>query len=361
MASAKAKWSQLRVGLMSIASFAILGFLIFLMTSSKGFFKTTADLYTYMGDSAAIVQGAPVRLNGILIGKVSLVELSGETNPVRAVRITLQVQDSFFPSIPENSTAKLAQENLLGTRYVNITRGTSPQSIKPGAEIASATTPELEDLFQQGYSSLGSLDSILKKLNDVLDQVQSGKGTIGQLLVDDTMARKANLALDDVHKIADTINVALASPDNSLGRLLHDNGDLYDDVRRSLKRIDTMLEALNNGEGSAGKFLKDPAVFDDFHKAITDVRELLAGINRGEGSAGKFLKSTEMHDQIVASLGRLDALIDKINNGNGTISALLNNPALFEDLDGTTRELQGLLKDFRSNPKKFLRIKLGLF
>ena len=25
------------------------------------------------------------------------------------------------------------------------------------------------------------------------------------------------------------------------------------------------------------------------------------------------------------------------------------------------RELQGLLKDFRANPKKFLRIKLGLF
>jgi phospholipid/cholesterol/gamma-HCH transport system substrate-binding protein len=40
---------------------------------------------------------------------------------------------------------------------------------------------------------------------------------------------------------------------------------------------------------------------------------------------------------------------------------LLNNPALYEDLDGTTRELQGLLKDFRANPKKFLRIKLGLF
>ena len=360
-ASAKAKWSQLRVGLMAMASLAILGFLIFLMTSSKGFFKSTSDIYTYMDDSAAIVEGAPVRLNGILIGQVTKVALSGETSPQRAVRITMQVQDEFFPSIPADSTAKLAAENLLGTKYINITRGKSQETIKPGGEVASANTPELEDLFQQGYSSLGSLDSILKKLNDVLDQVQSGKGTIGQLLVDDTLARKANTALDDVHKIADTVNTILASPDNSVGKLLHDNGDLYNDVRGSLKRIDTLLEALNNGEGTAGKFLKDPAVYDEFHNTITDFRNLLAGLNRGEGDAGKFLKTDELHRELQATMGRFDALLDKINNGQGVVSQLLNNPALYQDLDGTTRELQGLLKDFRSNPKKFLHIKLGLF
>ena len=54
-------------------------------------------------------------------------------------------------------------------------------------------------------------------------------------------------------------------------------------------------------------------------------------------------------------------LLDKINNGQGTLGQLVVNPTLYESLDGTTRELQGLLKDFRSNPKKFLHIKLGLF
>jgi phospholipid/cholesterol/gamma-HCH transport system substrate-binding protein len=359
--SAKAKWSELRVGLMAIAAMAILGFLIFLMTSNKGFFKSEVEVYTYMDDSAAIVEGAPVRLNGILIGQITKVALSGETDPRRTVRLTLRVQDEYLRLIPMDSTAKLAAENLLGTKYINITRGQSKEILKAGGEVASATTPELEDLFQQGYTSLGSLDAILKKLNTLLDQIQSGKGTIGQLLVDDTLARKANVVLDDVHKLVDGVNVALASPDNSVGKLLHDNSDLYNDVRGSLKRFDTLLEALNNGEGTAGKFLKDPAVYDEFHATITDFRNLLAGINRGEGDAGKFLKSDEMHQEFQATLGRLDTLLDKINNGQGAVSQLLNNPALYEDLDGTTREIQGLIKDFRSNPKKFLHIKLGLF
>ena len=37
------------------------------------------------------------------------------------------------------------------------------------------------------------------------------------------------------------------------------------------------------------------------------------------------------------------------------------NPALYDSLNGTTKEMHELLKDFRANPKKFLRIKLGLF
>ena len=211
--SAKAKWSQLKVGLLAVGALSILGFLIFLMTASKGFFKSVSNLYTYMDDSAAIVEGAPVRLNGILVGQVTKVALSGETDPKRVVRITLEVQEQFFPSIPVDSTAKLAAENLLGTKYVNITRGKSNETVKSGAEILSANTPELEDLFQQGYSSLGSLDSILKKLSDVLDQVQNPKGSIGQFLVDDSIARKVNVILDDTHKLADAINTAVARPD----------------------------------------------------------------------------------------------------------------------------------------------------
>jgi phospholipid/cholesterol/gamma-HCH transport system substrate-binding protein len=37
------------------------------------------------------------------------------------------------------------------------------------------------------------------------------------------------------------------------------------------------------------------------------------------------------------------------------------NPQLYQELNSTTREFQSLAKDIRANPKKFLRIKLGLF
>ena len=41
----KKKWAQLKVGLLAVASLCILAFLIFLMTSSKGLFKSRSEIY----------------------------------------------------------------------------------------------------------------------------------------------------------------------------------------------------------------------------------------------------------------------------------------------------------------------------
>jgi phospholipid/cholesterol/gamma-HCH transport system substrate-binding protein len=92
-----------------------------------------------------------------------------------------------------------------------------------------------------------------------------------------------------------------------------------------------------------------------------ELRNLLEGLNRGEGTAGKLLKSPELHDQIVATLKKMDTTITMLNSGQGTLGQMLVNPSLYDNLNGTTREAHELIKDFRANPKKFLRIKLGLF
>src|SRR5712691_8069557 len=294
--ASRAKWARLKVGLMTIVALAILGALIFLMAGSKGLFKSRTPLYTYLGDSAAIADGAPVRLNGIYVGKVTRVTLSGLSDPRRVVKVELQVDDEFLPSIPVDSQAKIAAENLLGTKYINIKKGRSAQTVKAGAEIQSSDTPELEDLFQQGYTSLGSLDSILKKMDGILDAVQVGQGTIGKLLVDETLYNKILAIADEGQKLS----VSLNSHDSTVGKLLHDD-QLYEDVRGSVARINTLMETLTHdyqGQGTIRKLMKDPALYDDTRKTIDDVRELLAGINQGQGTVGKLLKSDDLHDQL---------------------------------------------------------------
>ena len=91
------------------------------------------------------------------------------------------------------------------------------------------------------------------------------------------------------------------------------------------------------------------------------MRDTIGKINNGDGTVSKLLNSSELHDQLVTSMGKLDSVLDKVNNGDGTIGRLMNDPSLFESIDGTSREVQGLLKDFRANPKKFLTIQLKLW
>jgi phospholipid/cholesterol/gamma-HCH transport system substrate-binding protein len=350
----------LRVGVMAIVALLILAYLVFLMAGNKGLFQTTVDIYTYLDDAASILDGAPVTLNGINIGKVAKTELSGSNAPNRVVRVTLRINAEMLSAIPVDSQAALAAANLLGTKYVNIKKGKRPDPIQPGGEIQSLDTREFDEVVQQGYTAIAGLNGIIQKLGAIVDQVQLGKGSIGKLLVDETIYNRALAIVDEANKLMTTLNTALNSKTSTLGRILNED-DIYQDARGLVARMDMLMDGLNKGEGTAGKFLKDPALFDDFRMTIADVRELLAGLNRGEGDAGKFLKSDELHEQIKGTMARVDQLLDKINNGQGSISQLLNNPGLYESVDATSREVQALLKDFRANPKKFLTIQLKLF
>jgi phospholipid/cholesterol/gamma-HCH transport system substrate-binding protein len=355
--TSKSKWAQLKVGIMAIVALLILAFLIVLMSGANPLFRRTTEVYTYLGDSVAMTEGAtPVRLNGILIGKVKKIELSGLSDPNRIVKLTLSIYDDALPLVPVDSQAKLAQQNLLGSRYVNIKKGASSKTIQAGAEIPSADTPEIEDLFQQGSSTLGALQKIMDRVSGMLDDIQGGKGTIGALLVDKTLYNRAVEIVDDVKKLTEALN----APDSTIGHLIHED-TMYQDVRGTIGKIDTLIDGLNSGQGTAGKLLKDDALYDELHATLSDVRETIGKINSGDGTVSKLLNSSELHDQLVTSMGKLDSVLDKVNNGDGTIGRLMNDPSLFESIDGTSRELQGLLQDFKKNPKKFLTIQLKLW
>src|SRR5713226_5057588 len=99
----KAKWSRLRVGILAIVAMAILAVLIFLITGNTHLFESQATVYTYMSDAAALTVGAPVNLNGIPVGKVKKIALSGDRNPRRLVRIDMQITESTLKSIPVDS------------------------------------------------------------------------------------------------------------------------------------------------------------------------------------------------------------------------------------------------------------------
>jgi phospholipid/cholesterol/gamma-HCH transport system substrate-binding protein len=84
-------------------------------------------------------------------------------------------------------------------------------------------------------------------------------------------------------------------------------------------------------------------------------------LQAGKGTAGILLKDPGLAKQLSSTLDKIDTTIDKVNSGQGTIGQLLVNPQLYDSLNGMTGELHALLKDFRANPKKFLRIKVTIF
>lgn len=347
---------------MAIVALIILGVLIFLLSSTEGFFKSQITLYVYMDSSSAIAKGSPVRLNGILAGKVKNVELTGSTQPGRIVRLTLEVDRDFQSQIPVDSRAEVTALNLLGTNYINIAKGKSSQTVQSGAELQSTPAMAIADFMKQGGAMLGGVQDVVNKVQAIMTEVESGKGTFGKLIYDDALYNQATSIMSQVQKLTETLN-----SNRGMGKFINDD-TLYDEFRGTVARANILIDGIQQGQGSLGKFVKDPAMYDESVKLIADLRKsmakidtLLADVNDGKGTVGKWLKTDDLDNEVKATMGRLDTIMDKINSGQGTLGQLLVNPSLYESVDGLTREMNGLMKDFRSNPKKFLTIQLKLF
>jgi phospholipid/cholesterol/gamma-HCH transport system substrate-binding protein len=352
----KVSWARLRVGLLAIAAMTILAVLIFLITGRTNIFESNAVIYTYMSDAAALTEGAPVNVDGIPIGKVKSIALSGLKDPRRLVRIAMQIPQGQLRSIPVDSIASISSANVLGTKYINIKSGMSASTIGPGQELPSLNTQAFDDLVQQGYSVLTALQGTVDRVDKIIGLVEAGKGSIGRLLVDETLYNHVLAIVDEAKQLADVLN----SDRGTFGKLIYDR-EIYDDLRKTLNRADTLLQGLQEGQGTAGKLLKDHALYDEAQQTVAGLRKVVDDLNAGQGTAGKLLKSDELHNQVKQTMAKIDQVLDKVNSGQGTIGQLMVNQQLYDNLNGATQEMHLLMKDFRANPKKFLRIKLAIF
>jgi phospholipid/cholesterol/gamma-HCH transport system substrate-binding protein len=363
-AAKKVAWAQLRIGIMASFSMVILGALIFLLTGSGDLFTSNATLYTLMDDSAAMLPSTTVRLNGISIGKIDAIELTGSNEKFKKVRIKMKVKQKMLSQIPEDSIAGVDAANLLGEKFLNIDKGKSLVTIKDGGYLKSATGGDIPELMKRAGDMLGTLQTIISRFDALLGDIESGKGNVGKFIKDEALYDDIAASAKELNKIVNTIS----SGKGAIGHFLNDE-DFYQEIRSPIKRFDAILADLQQGQGSAGKILKDPALYDDARQTIADMRRLINvdfkkimdDLNAGKGTAGKLLKDEELYKRMNQLVANLETSLDKVNSGQGTIGQLLVNGQLYESLNGATREAQDLIKAIHANPKKFLRIKLGLF
>src|SRR5216684_3644788 len=285
----KVSFAQLRVGIMAIAAMTIAAVLIFLLTGTKNLFRPTFQLRTFMDDSSGMTENAPVRLNGILVGDVEALKLSGSKDPRRIVEVDMEIRSSFMTEIPKDSRAGIAASNLLGDKFINITKGAQPQHVQPGDEIASVPNQDIPELMAQSAGLLAQFQDLLGRVNSILNDVEAGKGNIGKILKDEELYTRLNAAIADAQQLLSAVRTGKGT----ISHLLNDD-ELYQDVRASIGKLNSLVDELQQGHGTAGKLLKDDALYNDLRKTTTQFNELLSDLQAGRGTAGKLLKDDAM-------------------------------------------------------------------
>ena len=352
----KVRWSQLKVGVLGVTAFVIIFVLVILLTSSKGLFRRNAELRTYVRDALGMTKGTAVSLNGIQIGYLNAVRLTNSQDPLRAVEFDMRVETKYLPDIPVDSIAGITAANLLGDKFIDITRGKETRTVTDGSELKSLQGQDIPELMAQSAVLLDSFQTIVNRVGGLLAYVEEGKGNIGLLLKDRELYDRAIAIVAEGQKLLNDVRTG----NGSLSKVLYSD-ELYNEVRSPINRFDSILAGLQAGQGSAGRLLKDPALIDELQKTTEQIRTLVTQLNAGKGTAGQILTNDQIAKQLQALTEKLNTTIDRIESGQGTLGQALVNPSLYDALTGATREFQSLAKDMRANPKKFLTIRLVLF
>lgn len=350
-------WSQLKVGMIALASVSLLAATIFLITGQGGLFATKVRLLTYTPDAGGLKIGAVVRLAGVDVGNVRGVRLSGRPNRNEAVEVALDINESFLADIRSDSEVFLAAEGLLGERYVNISRGTpAGQPIPPGGAVPFHQTAEFSELVGGSRDLLDNLNNLTVRLNNVVETIEKGEGTVGKFLKDDTLYRR----LDAAVRNAETLIAGINAGEGSIGQLLK-NDEFYRNVNDTLTKLQSIASRIESGEGTVAKLLNDPALYRDAQQMVSRGSALIDNINQGQGTLGKLATDEELHRRLSSAIAGLDNVLAGIRNGEGTIGKLFLDQTLYNNLNATSLEVRELMGDFRRDPKKFLTIQLKIF
>lgn len=354
------KWSQLKVGVIVLVSMALLTTLLFLMTKASGMsvFSKKLVVHVYFENSAGLKKGGEVQLEGVTIGEVKDVLIS--TDPARKltpVEAILKLDPKFLASLHKDSKASLGTIGVLGDTIVDINSQTATgPALEDGDELKTLETPNLTDVVKASQGTIESLNVILAKMDKIVDKLQNGEGSIGQLINNPDLYNKADATVDEIHKLAVNLN----SGRGSIGKLMNDT-QLYDHLNDTAAKLDTIATDLNDGKGSAGKLLHDDTLYTNLNSTLAHANSLLAEADAGKGGLGMLIKDPAFANKLNDTVTKLDTLLSNVNDGKGTLGKLATDDKAYTDLDNLLNASTSLVTTIRADPKKYLTIHLKIF
>ncbi|HEX9120485.1 MAG TPA: MlaD family protein, partial [Terriglobales bacterium] len=251
------RWSQLRVGLVVIAASITLAVLIFLMSGTAGLFTKKITVIAYFDNAGGLRKGAPVRLEGVDVGNVTDITVvpSHGAAPVQ-VKLKVTAKDDF---IKKDSLATLSTAGVLGETFVDIdSRQAKGPAAKEGDELKVKESSDFQDVIRASQGTLQNVDTLVRRVDRIVSQIESGNGSIGKLIYDEKLYERLNTTLSEVQGMVTQVSQGKGS----VGKMIASD-ELYNKARASLDNLDKIIDEINQGKGSVGKFLKDPALYDN--------------------------------------------------------------------------------------------------
>ncbi len=261
-----------KLGLFIFIGTVLLVIAIFLVGSKESLFTNSIYIKTYFDNVEGLRTGAAVRLNGLNVGSVSDIRLM-EVNQYK-VEVTMRISKDIKEFIRLDSEAGIETEGIIGSKIVIITPGSKENAtIDDGGVILSKAPVNMSQIISETQNIMGYMKDLTRDLSGVLSKVNSGEGTIGQLVNDKqlytetvTIVKSADVALKTMVERLDRMSGFIIGLGTSVEDIVGNVDSAAIDLRNLISKIE-------KGEGALGALIADESVYDSIKTIISNLTQ----------------------------------------------------------------------------------------
>jgi len=184
MSTQKEKF-KIRLGLFVIGGLVLFGLAIFIIGKQRNLFDPVFRLATTFYNVSGLQVGNNVRFSGINVGTVSRILMMNDST----VHVDMLIKESVRSHIKTDSEVAIGSEGIIGDRLLLISQGSAfAPEVQSGDELVSSEPVETDAIITSLEVTALNVEIITDQLAAIMRNINSGKGTLGRLIQDSTIA-----------------------------------------------------------------------------------------------------------------------------------------------------------------------------
>lgn len=283
----------IKIGISVVLAFAVLIWgLSFL--KNDNLFKTENEYVAVYNSIDGLLETNPVTLSGYKIGSVVAIKFLNDNTS----HICVKFKISNDYQIPRGSIAKIAAMDIMGTKGIEIVR---PQNFDGYLENGDTLISEVEDgilpvltemlldMRDRLDNFLSNSDSVMISANQLLNQqnIDNITTSLEDLSVLTNHLRNNARNIDTSLANFSRVSVALGKNSNKIDNIISDFSALGDTLSSAdlagaiskmqvaLNNVNTLLNQVNNGDGSVSKLIQSDSLYNNLESASTQLNIIL--------------------------------------------------------------------------------------
>jgi len=193
----KKSGNNIRLGIFVFFSLFLFTAGIYYIGSRQQFFGKSFRIHAMFKDIGGLQVGNNVRFSGINVGIVENIEQYNDSSVI----VDMLIDKDTKKFIKKNAKAVISSDGLMGNKIVEITPGSGSKNEIANDDFIKTIQPvTLDDVLLKLKITTDNSAKITDNFTAITDNLRSGKGTVGMLLMDTAFATDLKVTLANIRE-----------------------------------------------------------------------------------------------------------------------------------------------------------------